>query len=116
MKHQDYHDEDGFLSDKELEECIYTEYYSEDKWKEISSEEYLALKRKIIPEENDFVDVRLYENLHILRERIDLITDEGEYKNAQFTEEEIESLLMEWKKYLLKIPRSRLRSIYDIYG
>ena len=53
-----HEDEDGFLLDSELEEYLITQHYSEEEWIPISSSEYLELKRKLIPEENSFVDVR----------------------------------------------------------
>lgn len=55
MQHEN---EDGFLLDSELEEYLITQRYSEEEWIPISSSEYLELKRKLIPEENSFVDVR----------------------------------------------------------
>ncbi|MDE5597652.1 MAG: hypothetical protein K2J04_07455, partial [Lachnospiraceae bacterium] len=53
-----YENEDGFLLDSELEKCLVTQRYSKEEWISISSREYLELKRKLIPEENSFVDVR----------------------------------------------------------
>ena len=63
-----HENEDGFLLDSELEEYLITQRYSEEEWIPISSSEYLELKRKLIPEENSFVDVRLIEDLHYLGE------------------------------------------------
>lgn len=63
MQHEN---EDGFLLDSKLEEYLITQRYSEEEWIPISSTEYWKLKRKLIPEENSFVDVRLNEGLNYL--------------------------------------------------
>ena len=61
-----HENEDGFLLDSELEEYLITQRYSEEEWIPVSSSEYLELKRKLIPEENSFVDVRQNEDLKYL--------------------------------------------------
>lgn len=53
-----YIDEDDFLSDPGLEDCLITQRYSEKEWIDISSSEYLEQKRELIPKENSFVDLR----------------------------------------------------------
>ncbi len=61
-----HENEDGFLLDSTLEECLVTQRYVEKEWLPISSSEYLELKRELIPEDNSFVDVRLNEDLNYL--------------------------------------------------
>lgn len=63
-----YENEDGFLLDSELEECLITQRYLEKEWIDISSSEYLKQKRELIPEDNSFVDVRWNEDLQYLGE------------------------------------------------
>lgn len=53
-----YDDEDGFLSDPELDDCLITQHYIGNQWIDISSKEYLKQKRALIPAENSFVDLR----------------------------------------------------------
>lgn len=53
-----HENEDEYLQDARLEECLLTQRYLGKEWVPVSSEEYLELKRKLIPKENSFVDVR----------------------------------------------------------
>lgn len=87
MQHEN---EDGFLLDSELEEYLITQRYSEEEWIPISSSEYLELKRKLIPEENSFVDVRLNEDLQYLGEAE--FDEDGFLMDVKMEKEEIVEL------------------------
>lgn len=52
-----YSYDDDFLSDSEFDAGLITQQYVEGKWIEISPEQYLTLKRELIPEENSFVNL-----------------------------------------------------------
>lgn len=56
--HKSYSDEDSYLSDAELDDCLITKYYCDGEWIAISSQEYLNRKRDLIPAENNFMDLR----------------------------------------------------------
>ena len=92
-----YGGEDTFLSDAELEDCLITQYYSGGEWHEISSSEYLKIKRELIPVGNSFVDlldtdicVTLY------HEGEYKIGDDDENKYKRITAEEIDALFAKW--------------------
>lgn len=85
-----YENEDGFLLDSELEECLITQRYLEKEWIDISSSEYLKQKRELIPEDNSFVDVRRNEDLQYLGEAN--FDDEGYLIDVKMEKEEIEQL------------------------
>ena len=84
-----HENEDGFLLDSELEEYLITQRYSEEEWITVSSSEYLELKRKLIPEENSFVDVRLNEDVHYLGANFD---EDGLPADVRMEKEEIVEL------------------------
>lgn len=82
--------EDEFLSDPELDECLITQRYMENEWVDISSEEYRIQKRKLIPEENSFVELRkLGFDYHGIN-----CDDEGNmlYTDVRMEKEEIDKL------------------------
>lgn len=85
-----YVGEDDFLSDPELEDCLITQRYMEGEWINISAEEYLELKRELIPEGNSFVDLR-EEDLNYLGANYD---ENGDllYTDVRMEKEEIERL------------------------
>lgn len=85
-----HENEDGFLLDSELEECLITQCYLEKKWIDISSSEYLKQKRELIPEDNSFVDLRWNEDLQYLGEAN--YDDDGYLKDVKMEKEEIEQL------------------------
>ncbi len=96
-----YECENDYLSDVELYDCLITQYYFEGKWNEISSDEYLKLKKELISEENAFVDLRDIGVHILLSESTDELIDvNGQYKNIQITEEEIDMLFLKWFKYI----------------
>lgn len=84
-----YENEDGFLLDSELEECLITQRYLEKEWIDISSSEYLKQKRELIPEDNSFVDVRWNEDLQYLGEAN---YDDEYLLDVKMEKEEIEQL------------------------
>ena len=81
-----YEEEDDFLSDAGLEDCLLTQRYSEKGWVDISLGEYLKRKRELIPETNSFVDLR----------RLDLnypgTDDDGDWQDVRMEKEEIAQL------------------------
>ncbi len=85
-----HENEDGFLLDSELEECLITQRYLEKEWIDISSSEYWKLKRELIPEDNSFVDVRWNEDLQYLGEAN--YDDDGNLLDVKMEKEEIEKL------------------------
>lgn len=89
-----YENEDGFLLDSELEECLITQRYLEKEWIDISSSEYWKFKRELIPEDNSFVDVRRNEDLQYLGEAS--YDDEGNlrYTDVKMDKVEIEQLFL----------------------
>ena len=93
-----YEGEDDFLSDPELEDCLITQRYIEKEWTDISSSEYLELKRELIPEENAFVDLR-EGDLNYLGANYD---DDGAllYTDVKMGKEEIEQLFMRFAQSL----------------
>lgn len=87
--------EDEFLKDRTLESRLQTRRYQENEWINISSKEYLKRKRKLIPEENAFVDIR----------RLDLnylggpdLVDNGDIVDVRMSKKEIEQLLGKFEK------------------
>lgn len=95
--HKDYRCEDDFLSDPELDDCLITKLYSEGKWTEISSAEYLRLKMEMLPADNSFVDLRDADISVFAQEPI--IDDNYEYVEMKITAEEIETLFSKWLIY-----------------
>ncbi len=85
-----YENEDGFLLDSELEECLVAQRYSGEEWISISTSEYWMLKRELIPEDNSFVDVRWNEDLQYLGEAN--YDDDGYLLDVKMEKEEIEQL------------------------
>ncbi|MDE5866732.1 MAG: hypothetical protein K2H31_09065 [Lachnospiraceae bacterium] len=85
-----HENEDGFLLDSELEECLVAQRYLEKEWIDISSSEYWKLKRELIPEDNSFVDVRLNEDLQYLGGAS--YDDDGYLLDVKMEKEEIEQL------------------------
>lgn len=85
-----HENEDGFLLDSELEECLVAQRYSEEEWINISTSEYWKLKRELIPEDSSFVDVR-DGDLNYLGANYD---DDGYllYTDVKMGKEEIEQL------------------------
>lgn len=96
-----YECENDYLSDAELDDCLITQYYFKGKWNEISSDEYLKLKKEFISEENAFIDLRDIDVYILLCGSTDELIDvNGQYKNIQITEEEIDILFLKWFKYI----------------
>ncbi|MDE7285043.1 MAG: hypothetical protein K2N85_15890 [Lachnospiraceae bacterium] len=85
-----HENEDGFLLDSELEECLAAQRYSGEEWLPISTSEYWKLKRELIPEDNSFVDVRRNEDLKYLGEAN--YDDDGYLLDVKMEKEEIEQL------------------------
>lgn len=85
-----HENEDGFLLDSELENCLITQRYLGKEWIDISSSEYFKQKRELIPEENSFVDLR-EGDLKYLGANYD---DDGGllYTDVKMEKEEIEQL------------------------
>lgn len=92
--------EDDYLSDDELENSLITLQYSESEWNEISSGEYLNLKRELIPYENNFVDLRNDEISFFLCGSVyELMDENGEFKSKRAAKEEINMLFSRWLEY-----------------
>ena len=93
-----YKGEDSFLSDLDLEDCLITQHYMGKEWIDISSDEYLKLKRELIPEENSFVDVR-EGDLNYLGANYD---NNGDllYTDVRMEKEEIEQLFRRFAESL----------------
>lgn len=85
-------DEDKYLLDTELKDCLITEYYSDSGWTVIQPDQYYKLKRELIPLKNSFIDLR-DTDVYFLG-----VIDDGteEYKNIKMTEEEIDILFLKW--------------------
>ncbi len=99
--YKEIYDENGFLSDSELDDCLITQYNFKGKWNEISSDEYLKIKKELISEENDFMDLRDIDVYILLWGPTDELIDvNGSYKNIQIIEEEIDMLFLKWFKYI----------------
>ncbi len=88
----DHDNEDGYLLDDELAECLVAQYCPDGEWNPISTSEYWELKRDLIPEENSFVDLRLNEDLQYFREVKYEDGDESFYLDVKMETEEIERL------------------------
>jgi hypothetical protein len=94
-----YFYEDDFLSDSELDECLITRYLSNGEWKEITSEEYLKLKRELIPAADMFIDL-LDSNVCItMYDSIYEASANGEYQNVLITADDVEELLSKWLQF-----------------
>lgn len=81
-----YDSEDDFLSDSSIAKCLLTESYENGNWVKISPQEYRIIKRRLIPEENSYVNL-LDTDVYMLLRECDI----------QITEEEINSLFSKWK-------------------
>lgn len=93
-----HENEDEFLIDSELEEYLITQRYSEEEWIPISSNEYLELKRELIPEGNSFVDVRLNEDLNYLGGPI--FDEDGFLVDVKMEKEDIVALFSRYMESL----------------
>ncbi len=95
-----YECEDDFLLDSGLEDCLITQHYMENEWLDISSAEYLKQKRKLIPEENHFVDLR-EGDLSYLGANYD---DDGDllYTDVRMEKDEIGQLFRRYEQSLEK--------------
>lgn len=82
------YEEDDYLSDSELNDCLTAQYYSDNKWSNISPDEYRKLKRERIPLENSFIDLRITD-VYLLK------TAEEETET-----EEIDDLFLKWLDYV----------------
>lgn len=89
-----HENEDAYLQDARLEECLLTQRYSGKEWVPVSSKEYLELKRKLIPEENSFVDVRSAD-LAYLGENFD---EDGFPMDVKMEKEEIMELFKRYEQ------------------
>jgi len=93
-----YYYEDDFLSDAELDGCLITRYYSGGEWREISSGEYLKLKRELIPAGNNFADLRETGGYVYLYDSIVKMSADDD--SVRITAEQIDTLLSMWRQYL----------------
>ena len=96
---KDYPTENEYLSDKELDPCIKTKKFAEDSWQDIPSEEYLEIKLRFIPEDNEYIDLFETEVYCLLYYYPRAIGDEPE-SYRQITEEEINALFDAWLESL----------------
>lgn len=88
--------EDEFLADPNLEDCLVTRRYWGNEWVDISSAEYLKLKRELIPEENAFVELRREDLSFFGEPNRDEI---GGPIDVRMTEEEIKQLFSKRKGF-----------------
>lgn len=96
-----YECENDYLSDAELDDCLITKHYFKEKWDEISSDEYLKLKKELIPEGNLFIDLRNIGVYILLCESSSELVDVNEqYKKIKITDEEVDMLFLKWFKYI----------------
>ena len=92
--------EDDFLSAVELEDCLITRRFSGGNWIDISSDEYLKLKRATIPEDNDFIDLLGTEmNIIIYESNTDMWDSDLQFVSKWITKEEIDMLFTKWLSY-----------------
>lgn len=99
--HKNYYCEDDYLSDFELDTCLITEQYYEGKWKKISSAKYLEIKRKMIPENHTFADLRDTGVSVLLYDTIDeIMNGSGQYDEISITDKEVEMLFDKWLTYI----------------
>ncbi|MCM1253632.1 MAG: hypothetical protein NC321_12490 [Clostridium sp.] len=89
-----HENEDEYLQDAVLEDCLLTQRYSGKEWVPVSSKEYLELKRQLIPEENSFVDVRSAD-LAYLGENFD---EDGFPMDVKMEKEEIMELFKRYEQ------------------
>lgn len=93
---EDQHEEDAYLTNRKLEACLLTQRWSDGKWKEISSAQYLKKKRQIIPEKNSFVDL-LDTKARVVCDSIMELSDKtGRSHDKKLTSEEIDLLFTKW--------------------
>lgn len=89
--------EDEYLSDSLASEYLTTELYSDGVWKKILPEEYLSIKRKLLPKENSYTDIRRTNAYILLCDSVyDLMDENGEFYNRQLTEDELNTLFAKW--------------------
>lgn len=91
-----YHDEDAYLSDDNLEDCLLTQCWSNEKWQEISSAQYLKKKRQIIPKKNTFADLSDTDVRIICDSIMELMDEDGHIHDKKLTCEEIDLLFTKW--------------------
>ena len=92
-----YFSEDEFLSDIELDVCLITKHYADGEWEDISSAEYLELKREIIPMDNSFTNL-LDTDICYIGAEADMLDDiDWSYKSIRLTLAEINTLFSKWQ-------------------
>jgi hypothetical protein len=89
-------DEDDFLSDVMFDEILITQGFFDYEWEDISSNDYLKLKRKLIPVENDYVDLRDTNAYYLAStdEMIDVM--DGKLKKINIDYNDINILFSKW--------------------
>ncbi|MBQ9990701.1 MAG: hypothetical protein IJP31_07150 [Lachnospiraceae bacterium] len=94
----DYSTEDEYLADETMNKYIFTEYWDQDGWQEISLAEYLERKRELIPDENKLVDLTEGEACLLAKEQEDDEDKLYSWENWIPEEEKIHRLFEEWQK------------------
>lgn len=93
---EDQHEEDAYLTNRKLETCLLTQRWSDGKWKEISSAQYLKKKRQIIPEKNSFVDLLDTKARVVCDSIMELLDEDSRSHDKKLTSEEIDLLFTKW--------------------
>lgn len=93
--------EDDYLSDADINDCLITQYFTNGEWKKIKPEEYLKLKRELVPAENSFANLlnkevylQLYDSL------AEFCYGDVWNNNTRITQEKIDILFSAWLRYI----------------